>query len=89
MPRYDFRCPQHGVYEEVLPMAHPALDASLCPVCGDWSPRKYGVPTVQNHSKSADGLVSWGQAERPVRILKRDWLAEERKKRLEQGPLED
>lgn len=52
MSLYEFRCPQHGIFEERLPMLdeHVPLDASLCPTCGDWSPRRYSPPVTDCRS---------------------------------------
>ena len=45
MPYYDFRCPQHGVFEQRL-SSDGCLDASLCSICGDYSRRVYSAQRI-------------------------------------------
>ena len=51
MPRYDYRCPEHGIFE-----AHAGLDARQepCPVCGFTSERRpfSGIPYLNGETTS-------------------------------------
>jgi hypothetical protein len=88
VPYYDFSCPAHGRFEEHLRMDAPVLEAgaSLCPVCGDWSPRVYTPPTVQNLSASGGTLVSWGRNMRPKgSVPLREFIARERAQAAREG----
>ena len=42
MPRYDYKCPDHGVFEIVQKMSDVAAETP-CPDCGRPAPRKYHV----------------------------------------------
>jgi hypothetical protein len=57
MVLYEFTCPEHGVFEQRLSMDDPSLDASLCPICGDWSRRHYTPPITdcKSYGKSFYG----------------------------------
>lgn len=88
MPTYLYRCPQHGPQEIVKPMREAARP-EVCPDCATRLARIFTAVAVQNYSKTVGGLVSWGQDERPVKVHKDAWLAEERYNRLEYGPQED
>ena len=45
MPLYDFKCPEHGTFEERKPI-DGYLEASLCPECGEWAWRVWSVPNL-------------------------------------------
>jgi len=88
---FDYACPFHGTQEVIKRMDEGGREES-CPLCASpmrrlWTRKQ--APLVQNHTVSEGGLVSFGHNERRGRILKSEWLAEERRNRLEYGPQED
>lgn len=91
MPLYLYRCAEHGQQAVAKRMADGGREES-CPLCFTPMRRLWTretAPLVQNHTVSEGGLVSFGHNERRGRILKSEWLAEERRNRLEYGPQED
>ncbi|WP_081193422.1 zinc ribbon domain-containing protein [Halomonas sp. KM007] len=43
MPLYDFKCPRHGLFHELVPI-RASGDAHACPECGELSPRVLLIP---------------------------------------------
>lgn len=95
--RYDYECVKHGTVEVSKPMALAGRD-EFCPDCIRSAERHhavlpppmrrlYGVGVlVQNHSVSDEAggnLRSFGQHERLVQTNINDWIASERRRRLE------
>lgn len=52
MVMHEFRCPQHGAFEALLPMGVIPLQTP-CPRCGSAAPRQMSAPRVvrSSHSK--------------------------------------
>ena len=53
---HEFRCPQHGVFERMLPLDAPSSQTS-CPQCGADALRQMAAPRVLRSSRS-----QWTQA---------------------------
>lgn len=94
--RYAYSCPIHGEQEVVKPMAEAGRPEYcerlvrgeiLVTECEQPMRRIYGVGVlVQNHSVSDEqggNLRSFGQHERLVKTNINDWIASERRRRLE------
>jgi putative FmdB family regulatory protein len=45
MPIYDYRCPGHGHFTDLVPLAEAALPAA-CPTCGTPAPRVIVAPSA-------------------------------------------
>lgn len=84
MATYVYECPtgHHGATEITKPMNHAAY-VETCAACGAVMRRVYTAVAVQNSTATVNSLVSWGADERPVKVLKRDFVRETRRERLE------
>ena len=71
MPVYDYKCPEHGLFHELVAM-DASGDTQPCPECGDLAPRVLLVsppprpPSVKSRSKSPPALTTSLQLPPPI-----------------------